>query len=134
MAPLPPETHQRRRFGENNRRQYAGRAGRCGNLSQEDFTTNAQNIADVFEKQRLTDPALSVRDAITYFSGIRAATYEEDFVVRKGRRTNNLVHAAGIQSPGITGAPAIAQDVSKMATELSLKQKKLRRTHRSPDS
>ncbi len=79
----------------------------------EDFTTCAQNVADVFEKQRLTDPALSTRDAITYFSGIRAATYEEDFVIRKGRRTQNIIHAAGIQSPGVTAAPAIAVDVSK---------------------
>ena len=85
---------------------------------KEDFTTNAQNVGDVFEKQRLTDPALFVRDAITYFSGVRAATYEEDFVIQKGRRTKNLVHAAGIQSPGITAAPAIALDVSKMAAEL----------------
>ena len=104
---------------------------------KEDFTTNAQNIAYVFEKQRLTDPALSVRDAITYFSGIRAATYEEDFVVRKGRRTKNLVHAAGIQSPGITAAPAIAQDVSKMAAEILAETKKVEKnasfnpTHKS---
>lgn len=85
---------------------------------KEDFTTVAQNISDVFEKQSKTDPALSLRDAITYFSGVRAATYEEDFVIRKGRRTHNLVHAAGIQSPGITAAPAIAEDISRMSAEL----------------
>ncbi|MEZ4508710.1 MAG: hypothetical protein R2881_03395 [Eubacteriales bacterium] len=54
--------------------------------------------ADVFERQRMTDPALHQRDAITYFSGIRAATYEEDFIIRKGKWTRNIVHAAGIQS------------------------------------
>ena len=85
---------------------------------KEDYTTNAQNIADVFEKQSKTDPALHMRDAITYFSGIRAATYEEDFIIRKGKWTKNIVHAAGIQSPGTTAAPAIAQDVSHMAIEL----------------
>lgn len=85
---------------------------------KEDYTTAAENVADVFEKQKMTDPALHLRDAITYFSGVRAATYEEDFVIRKGRRTRNLVHAAGIQSPGLTAAPAIAVDVSRMAAEL----------------
>ncbi|MCE5189233.1 MAG: NAD(P)/FAD-dependent oxidoreductase [Eubacteriales bacterium] len=94
---------------------------------KEDFSTAAQNIADVFEKQRMTDPALSLRDAITYFSGIRAATYEEDFVIRKGRRTENIVHAAGIQSPGITAAPAIAVDVSRMAAELLAKTREVRK-------
>lgn len=85
---------------------------------KEDVSTSAQNVSDVFDKQRLTDPALHLRDAITYFSGVRAATYEEDFVIRKGRRTKNIVHAAGIQSPGLTAAPAIALDVSRMAAEL----------------
>ena len=87
-------------------------------FDKEDFTTSAENIAFVFEKQSATDPALHQRDAITYFSGVRAATYEEDFIIRKGKWTKNIVHAAGIQSPGITAAPAIAQDVSRMAAEL----------------
>jgi glycerol-3-phosphate dehydrogenase len=85
---------------------------------KEDYTTTAKNIAFVFEKQQATDPALHIRDAITYFSGIRAATYEEDFVIRKGKWTRNIVHAAGIQSPGITAAPAIAIDVAQMAAEV----------------
>jgi len=85
---------------------------------REDFTTSAQSLADVFERQRMTDPALHQRDAITYFSGIRAATYEEDFIIRKGKWTSNIVHAAGIQSPGLTAAPAIAVDVSRMAAQI----------------
>ena len=85
---------------------------------REDFSTSAGNIATVFEKQSATDPDIHVRDAITYFSGVRAATYEEDFVIRKGKWTKNIVHAAGIQSPGITAAPAIAVDVSRMAVEI----------------
>ena len=85
---------------------------------KEDYSTNAENIAYVFERQSATDPALSMRDAITYFSGVRAATFEEDFVIRKGKWTKNLVHAAGIQSPGLTAAPAIALDVSRMAAEI----------------
>ena len=85
---------------------------------KEDFTTDAKNVSFVFSRQSMTDPALHVRDAITYFSGVRAATYEEDFVIRKGKWTGNIVHAAGIQSPGVTAAPAIAVDVSKMAVEI----------------
>ena len=85
---------------------------------KEDFSTAPENVAFVFQAQRKTDTALSMKDAITYFSGVRAATYEEDFVIRKGKWTKNIVHAAGIQSPGITAAPAIAVDVSKMAVEL----------------
>ena len=48
-------------------------------------------------------------------------------MIRKGRRTENIVHAAGIQSPGITAAPAIAVDVSRMAAELLAKTREVRK-------
>ena len=90
----------------------------CETYLRENFSTCAQSVADTFARQRLTDPLLSERDVITYFTGVRAATYEEDFVIRKGRRTQNIVHAAGIQSPGLTAAPAIAADGAGMCVEL----------------
>ena len=85
---------------------------------KEDFSTAPENVAFVFDTQRKTDTALNRKDAITYFSGVRAATYEEDFVIRNGKWTKNIIHAAGIQSPGLTAAPAIAVDVSRMAAEV----------------
>ena len=85
---------------------------------KEDFATEAKGIGATFAKQGRVTEHLHSSDAITYFSGVRAPTFEEDFIVEKGRRTKNLVHAAGIQSPGLTAAPAIAIDVSKMCVEL----------------
>ena len=84
---------------------------------REDLTANAESIARTFEKQSRACPDLSRGDIITYFSGIRAATYEEDFIVEKGRSTRNIVHAAGIQSPGLTAAPAIALEVERLCIE-----------------
>ncbi|MEG0167126.1 MAG: NAD(P)/FAD-dependent oxidoreductase [Ruthenibacterium sp.] len=84
---------------------------------KENFSTEAQSVQQVVEKQKNTAPRLSERDIITYFTGVRAATYEEDFVIEKGRKTKNIVHAAGIQSPGLTAAPAIAVDVAQMAVD-----------------
>jgi len=51
------------------------------------------------------------------FTGISTATYEEDFIVSFGKYTKNIIHAAGIQSPGLTAAPAIAVDVAAMAAK-----------------
>lgn len=85
---------------------------------REDYSTDADSLASTFEVQKRTSPALSQADVITCFTGVRAATYEEDFVIRRGRRTENIIHAAGIQSPGLTAAPAIAQDVAKLASEM----------------
>ncbi|MEG1190145.1 MAG: NAD(P)/FAD-dependent oxidoreductase [Oscillospiraceae bacterium] len=85
---------------------------------KEDFTTDAPHLAGIFAKQGKSTNELHQNETITYFAGVRAPTFEEDFIVEKGRKTKNLVHAAGIQSPGITAAPAIAVDVSKMCVEL----------------
>lgn len=78
---------------------------------REDTTTNLEDILAIVKKQKVAAEELSTADIITYFSGVRAATYEEDFVVRRGIFTKNIIEAAGIQSPGITAAPAIACDI-----------------------
>jgi glycerol-3-phosphate dehydrogenase len=91
---------------------------------KEDFTTEAKNVAAVFAKQGRATERLRQSDAITYFSGVRAATFEEDFIVEKGRKCKNIVHAAGIQSPGLTAAPAIAVALAKMSGEILTAQGK----------
>ncbi len=84
---------------------------------KENTETNKESIKATFDKQRKTMPRLSERDIITYFTGVRAPTFEEDFIIEKGRRTLNIIHCAGIQSPGLTTAPAVALDIEKMAIE-----------------
>ena len=85
---------------------------------KENYATEASSISEVFTKQRNTGPELSERDIITYFTGVRGPTFEEDFVLGRGKRTKNLIHCAGIQSPGLTTAPAIALDLEKLAVEM----------------
>ena len=85
---------------------------------KENYATTPESIDTVFGKQTQTMPVLSRGDIITYFTGVRAATFEEDYVIEPGRRVKNLIHCAGIQSPGLTTAPAVALDVEKMAVEM----------------
>lgn len=85
---------------------------------REDFATSRSSLDAVFKKQQLNIEKITYGDIITYFAGCRAATYEEDFVVRKGINTKNIIEAAGIQSPGIGCAPAIAEDVCKWTSEI----------------
>lgn len=84
---------------------------------RENTATNADSIKRVFAKQKITMPTLTERDIITYFTGVRAPTYEEDFIIEPGRKTQNIFHVAGIQSPGLTTAPAVAEDVAQMMAE-----------------
>ncbi len=85
---------------------------------KENISTACKSVEAVFKKQKLTSPELSERDIITYFTGVRAPTFEEDFIIEKGRSTKNLIHCAGIQSPGLTTAPVVALDIEKMAIEM----------------
>ena len=86
--------------------------------NKEDFATHAQDLRTVFGHQAKTSESLNPAQSITYFSGTRAATFEEDFVVRRGLYTQNIIHAAGMQSPGLTAAPAVAVDVAQWAAEM----------------
>ena len=85
---------------------------------REDYATSKSSLDRVMEKQKLITKGITYGDIITYFSGVRASNYEEDFVVRKGIVTTNVIEAACIQSPGIGCAPAIAEDVCKWTAEL----------------
>ncbi|MEG2085402.1 MAG: NAD(P)/FAD-dependent oxidoreductase [Clostridia bacterium] len=84
---------------------------------REDTSVDISDVNAVFDKHKVTAKGLSKSDIITYFSGIRACAYGEDFIVEKGRKTKNIIHIAGIQSPGLTAAPAIAEDAVAMTKD-----------------
>jgi len=54
---------------------------------------------------------------ITHFAGCRAATYKEDFIIEPSKKVKGLIHVAGIQSPGLASAPAIAERVKEIIIE-----------------
>ena len=83
---------------------------------REDYATSQAEIREL-ERHIRVNRKLSSSMAITYFAGVRPCTWEEDFVVERSDYVRNLVHAAGIQSPGLASAPAIAQDVARYAIE-----------------
>ena len=87
-------------------------------IEKEDYSTSKQSVAGALRGQGRKSASLADHQVITYFSGIQASTYEDDFVVCKGKNVRNIVHAAGIQSPGLTAAPAIGVDVARMVIEM----------------
>ena len=86
-------------------------------IDREDLSTRREVVENIIKVQQEVAPGFKAGDVIAYFSGVRGPTYEEDFVVRKGIRTRNIFEAAGIQSPGVTAAPAIAVDLSRWIKE-----------------
>lgn len=84
---------------------------------REDTSTDRATVERILQNQQEVQPRVSASDIIAYFTGVRSPTYEEDFVVRPGIRTRNVFEAAGIQSPGLTAAPAIAVDIAGWVRE-----------------
>lgn len=84
---------------------------------REDVSTCRQNVDTVFARQQKCFHSLKKSSIIAYFSGVRACTYEEDFLIERSAKVPNLVHVAGIQSPGITAAPAFAKDVCDLVVD-----------------
>ncbi|MBN2051506.1 MAG: NAD(P)/FAD-dependent oxidoreductase [Spirochaetales bacterium] len=83
---------------------------------REEYSTSQTDIDALMSRLNL-NRALKKEDIITYFAGVRACTWKEDFIIEPSRKVDNLIHAAGIQSPGFASAPAIAEDVAAFAVE-----------------
>lgn len=83
---------------------------------REDFSTDDDTFRELLNQLKL-NRELKPSDIINYYSGIRAADYDEDFIIGVSEVVSNLVHAAAIQSPGLASAPAIAVDVAAMAVK-----------------
>ncbi|MBC3888030.1 FAD-dependent oxidoreductase [Acetobacterium paludosum] len=56
-------------------------------------------------------------DVITTFAGLRAASTNEDFIIEPAKTVAGFINVAGIQSPGLTSAPAIAMMVEGLVRE-----------------
>ena len=86
----------------------------------EDHETTRGGFTEIISGARRMVPKLPLANAITEFAGVRAVA-GKDFVIGLSPVVRGLVHAAGIQSPGLTAAPAIAEAVVDFLAEAGLK-------------
>ncbi len=99
-------------------------------LDKDDVNTTADELNSAFNTALLTVPTLARRNIITQFSGLRAHLDGDDFVIGESS-VQNFFNVAGIESPGLSCAPAIAVDVAQMVAEkLQLSQKAHFQAHR----
>lgn len=90
---------------------------------RENTATTAQGLAEVAEKSALAVKDVPLRQVITSFSGLRAHETGDDFILQES--APGFFDAAGIESPGLTSAPAIGEYLAKMiAQKLSLSENK----------
>jgi glycerol-3-phosphate dehydrogenase len=72
-----------------------------------DAATSAASLERVWETAAKSVPGLSKRDNIRNFAGVRANADVSDFIIREA--CAGFYDLAGIKSPGLSAAPAIAE-------------------------
>jgi len=83
---------------------------------REDLSTTDAGLHQVLAVAQRLVPAIDPRDIIAYFAGLRPAA-GDDFVIRHEEQSPGFINVAGIQSPGLTAAPAIAGYVARLLSE-----------------
>ncbi len=80
-----------------------------------DLSTNADKLGQILDQARKMVPSVSQTDVIAAFSGLRPALLPEgDFYIDISEEAPNFIQVAGIQSPGLTAAPAIGEYVKDL--------------------
>ena len=77
--------------------------------SRDDTSVTMAGMDEIIAGAKKLVPELPMGAAITEFAGIRAVSDTNDFIIGESKTVKGLYHAAGIQSPGLTSAPAIAR-------------------------
>ncbi|MCK9357068.1 MAG: NAD(P)/FAD-dependent oxidoreductase [Dehalococcoidia bacterium] len=86
---------------------------------REDLSTTDDGLRQVLAVAQRLVPAIDPRDIIAYFAGLRPAA-GDDFVIRSESQAPGFVNVAGIQSPGLTAAPAIARHVAGLLSQTGM--------------
>jgi glycerol-3-phosphate dehydrogenase len=77
---------------------------------KQDLDTTSEGLNFIISKAALSVNELPMRQVITSFSGLRAHG-TGDFVIGEAEDAENFINAAGIESPGLSSSPAIANMV-----------------------
>lgn len=85
---------------------------------KDDTSTKTRCLDFVREKAVKSVPSINFRENIRNFTGVRAATDIDDFIIEFA--CEGFLDLAGIKSPGLSAAPAIAELAVKMLGESGL--------------
>ena len=80
-------------------------------MDEPDRDTTAKGLSFIIEKVGEMTQKTPLYNTITSFAGLRAYCTKHDFIIEESPSMSGLFHCAGIESPGLTSAPAIAKYV-----------------------
>ena len=91
---------------------------------KENTATTADELAQVMSKSAVSVKNIPYRLTITSFSGVRAHEDGDDFVIGEVSDAPGFFDAAGIESPGLSSAPAIGRYLAETIAEKAGAEKK----------
>ena len=88
---------------------------------KEGVETTSEGFDDLMEKAGFAFDDLPLREVITSFAGLRAHEARHDFILGAVKDAPGFFDCAGIESPGLTAAPAIGKEIAgQLADKLGL--------------
>jgi len=106
---VAPTVHGNLLIGPNSRRVK----------EKDDLSTTRAGIKEVHAGARKLIPYLPHQDLINSFAGLRADIEgRDDFVIEASKKIRGFINVAGIESPGLSSTPAIAEMVSDILQEV----------------
>ena len=82
--------------------------------------TTAGGLKTVAELAKKSVPNVNTRAVITSFSGVRASEKSGDFIIKESDKIKGLIHAAAIDSPGLSSSAAIAEYIVELLEKSGL--------------
>lgn len=76
-----------------------------------DRDTHKERLLNIYEQALHTTSKLNIKQFIRSFTGVRAVSSTDDFIIEESPKVKGFINCAGIQSPGLTSSPAIADMV-----------------------
>jgi glycerol-3-phosphate dehydrogenase len=84
------------------------------------LATTKAGIKEVYAGATKLIPHLPYQDLINSFAGLRADIEgRDDFIIEASKKIRGFINVAGIESPGLSSAPAIAEMVSGILKEVA---------------
>ena len=84
---------------------------------KEETNTTPEGLEVILSRTGLSAEHIPSRQAITSFAGLRAHEDGDDFIIGEVADAPGFFDAAGIESPGLTSAPAIGEYVAALIQE-----------------
>jgi glycerol-3-phosphate dehydrogenase len=86
--------------------------------SKEDSSTHAKSLDFVYRTALKSCSNLHLDKVITSFAGLRATPDTGDFIIGESKKVPGFYNVAGIESPGLSSAPAIAEYVANEISQI----------------